>query len=293
MTLAIKQAYPLKMKIRLTERRIKDFYNYFGGQVYISFSGGKDSTVLLDIARNLYPEIEAVFCDTGLEFPEIRDFVKTIDNVTWIKPKLPFTKVIEKYGWPIVSKEQSQYIYQYRTAKSQKTKDTRLNGNKWGQGKISLKWRYLLDAPFKISDKCCDILKKNPAKKFEKQSGKKPIIGTMASESAHRQSLYIKHGCNSFNSKRPTSKPLSFWLDKDIWEYITLKKIDYSKIYNMGYTRTGCMFCLFGHHMALKNNHDKLKLMKETHNNQYEYCMKNLGMKEVLDWYPEKKDNGE
>ena len=73
---------PLWMKIKYSERRIINWYEHFWGEVYVSFSGGKDSTVLLHLARKLYPEIPAVFIDTGLEYPEIRDFVKTIDNVT-------------------------------------------------------------------------------------------------------------------------------------------------------------------------------------------------------------------
>lgn len=95
----------LNAKIDMTERRIMDWYDYFGGKVYISFSGGKDSTVLLDIARKLYPDIQAVFCDTELEYPEIRKFVKGYDNVLWLRPKMRFDEVIKKYGYPIISKE--------------------------------------------------------------------------------------------------------------------------------------------------------------------------------------------
>lgn len=76
-----------------------------------SFSGGKDSTVLLHIARELYPNIKAVFCDTGLEYPEIRQFVKTFDNVDWLRPKMGFKQVCEKYGFPLISKEVSECVY--------------------------------------------------------------------------------------------------------------------------------------------------------------------------------------
>lgn len=99
------QALPLNLKIAKTQNRIREWYNYYGGEVYVSFSGGKDSTVLLDIVRGLYPDIDAVYVDTGLEYPELRDFVKTIDNVTWLKPKKNFKSVIQEYGYPIVSKE--------------------------------------------------------------------------------------------------------------------------------------------------------------------------------------------
>lgn len=92
------QSYPLSVKIEMTKHRIREWINRFGEDgVYISFSGGKDSTVLLDLVRKDYPNVEAAFVDTGLEYPEIREFVKQFDNVTWLKPKMNFKKVIEKY----------------------------------------------------------------------------------------------------------------------------------------------------------------------------------------------------
>lgn len=106
------QAAPLSVKIALTKDRIREWVNQYGEDgVYVSFSGGKDSTVLLTIAREMYPDIKAVFVDTGLEYPEIRDFVRTWDNVEWLKPKLTFKQVIEKYGYPFISKEVSERVY--------------------------------------------------------------------------------------------------------------------------------------------------------------------------------------
>jgi PP-loop superfamily ATP-utilizing enzyme len=126
---------------------------------YISFSGGKDSTVLLHLARQIYPNIPAVYIDTGLEFPEVREFALSQANIIKLVPKMNFKQVIEAYGYPVVSKEQAAFIQEYRDTKSEKLKDIRWNGNKYGRGKISKKYRYLVNAPFKISDKCCDILK--------------------------------------------------------------------------------------------------------------------------------------
>ena len=105
------QALPLDIKIAKTQARIREWVNHYGVDgVYVSFSGGKDSTVLLDIARKMYPEIEAVFVDTGLEYPEIRKFVKTFDNVTIIRPEMLFVDVIKNYGYPFISKEESERI---------------------------------------------------------------------------------------------------------------------------------------------------------------------------------------
>lgn len=106
------QSMPLNIKVRMTQNRIRGWVDEYGEDgVYVSFSGGKDSTVLLDIVRKMYPGIVAVFVDTGLEYPEIRDFVKTFDNVEWLKPKKTFRQVIEEYGYPFISKEVSERVY--------------------------------------------------------------------------------------------------------------------------------------------------------------------------------------
>ena len=107
------QSLPLEMKIKMTKRRIRDWYEHYNGNVYVSFSGGKDSTVLVDIVRRLcgYKDVPLVFVDTGLEYPEIREFVKTFENVEWLKPKMNFKSVIQQYGYPFISKEVSECVY--------------------------------------------------------------------------------------------------------------------------------------------------------------------------------------
>lgn len=288
------QKLRLERKIGITQARIAEWYNHWQGQVYIAFSGGKDSTVLLDLVRKLYPDVKAVFSNTGLEFPEIVEFVKTFDNVDIIRPKMPFNKVIKKYGYPVISKEQSAYIYEYRNSKSQKLKDLRLNGNSKGNFKISNKWKYLINAPFKISDKCCDVLKKEPAETYEKETGKKPFVATLAEESNLRMSNYLKYGCNAFENKRPISKPLSIWTEQDILEYIDIFKLPIAKVYGellkddngkyylTGEKRTGCMFCMYGCHLEKEPN--KFQRLAKTHPKIYDYCINKLKLGEVLEF---------
>ena len=108
------QALPLWRKIAITQTRIMEWYFKFKGQVYVSFSGGKDSTVLLHIARRCFPDIEAIFCDTGLEYPEVRQFAKSFDNVRTIRPKLRFDEVIKEYGYPFIGKEVAERVYNAR-----------------------------------------------------------------------------------------------------------------------------------------------------------------------------------
>ena len=287
------QNYPLELKIMKTEQRIREWVSYYGLEgVYVSFSGGKDSTVLLTIAREIYPNIKALYIDTGLEYPEVKEFVKTWDNVDIIRPKMSFKEVINKYGYPVISKEQSQYIHQYRNAKSEKTKKTRLEGNKWGRGKISNKWLYMIDAPFKISDQCCNIMKKSPAKIYEKENNVVPIVGTLAEESALRTSHYVKSGCNAFDSKRPKSTPLGFWTNQDILQYIKEYNIKIPSVYGdivevegklktTGCDRTGCIYCAYGCHLEEENRFLRLE---QTHPKLHQYCMEDLGMKDILNY---------
>lgn len=276
-----RQAMPLWMKEEYTKNRIIQWYEYWNGNVYVSFSGGKDSTVLLHQVRKLYPEVSAVFSDTGLEYPEIRKFVKTIDNVIWVRPKIGFKDVLTKYGYPVGSKEISHKIYQIRHTKSDMLRNKRLYGDCNGNGKVSEKWKILIKAPFEVHDECCSVLKKNPINIYERISGLKPYVGTMASDSTLRKTNYLKHGCNAYNG-RQASTPMAFWLESDIWDYIHKYNLPYSKIYDLGYSRTGCMFCMFGIHLEKEPN--RFQLMKITHPKQYDYCMNVLGISKVLEY---------
>lgn len=296
--LRILQNYPLEMKIERTKQRIREWIDYYGENgTYISFSGGKDSTVLLDIVRSIYPNVEAVFINTGLEYPEIYKFVKTFDNVTILKPEMNFKQVINTYGYPVISKENSQYIYEIRHS-TEKMRQRRLYGDSKGRFKLPNKYHYLIDAPFEISNKCCEIMKKRPVKKFERETGKVPILGTMADESSLRQQSYLQHGCNAFESKRPISTPLGFWRQQDILEYIHKNDLKIASVYceviedknllgectysTTGCERTGCIYCLYG--ISHDTTPNRIQRLKKTHPKQYNYCINKLKLGEVLDY---------
>lgn len=109
------QALPLNVKILMTQERIRHWVRYFGEDgVCVSFSGGKDSTVLLDIVRKMYPDVKAVFSNTGLEYPEIQRFVREHENVDVITPEMRFPEVLTKYGYPLIGKEVAEAIYYAR-----------------------------------------------------------------------------------------------------------------------------------------------------------------------------------
>ena len=117
--LAELQALPLERKIQITQTRIIEWYKHYNENVVVSFSGGKDSTVLLHMVRRLYPDVRAVFSNTGLEYPEIQKFVKSFDNVDIVVPKMRFNEVISTYGYPLISKEVAEAIYYARRLRSQ------------------------------------------------------------------------------------------------------------------------------------------------------------------------------
>lgn len=295
--LSTMQAWPLERKIRVTQAKIIEWYLHYKGKVAVSFSGGKDSTVLLDLARRAYPDIRAAFVNTGLEYPEIRAFVKTVPGVVWLRPEMPFHKVIETYGYPVISKKVARRLYYARKGAAwaqMHFEGKNRDGTDSGFAQRFVKWAYLLDAPFLISDQCCNVMKERPLEQFSKESGCFPIIGTMACESERRKRAYLASGCNAYLKTRPSSKSLSFWLEQDILQYLKFTGIPYAsgiygeireekgRLATTGAQRTGCMFCMFGVHLERRPN--RFERMADTHPKLYEYCINRLGCGRVLDY---------
>lgn len=309
------QSLPLEVKVLKTQQRIREWVTHFGVDgVYVSFSGGKDSTVLLHLVRELYPDVEAVFVNTGLEYPEIQRFAKTFDNVRILYPDISFKDVIKVHGYPILSKSIAHKI------------DSGRRGLKWVQkyfdgtattksGKLSVynikKYSPLLDADFYISPKCCDVMKKSPVHNYEKNTGKVPLIATMASESKTRLSSWLRTGCNAFDSEKLISKPMSFWTEQDVLRYIKENSIEIASVYGFVANdfegqlafddcgcklcttecdRTGCIFCGFGAH--LEKGEGRFQRLKRTHPKQYDFCINGGAYDEDGLWKPDSRGLG-
>lgn len=277
-----------KDKLEYTEELIRCWVDSWGeDKVAVSFSGGKDSTVLLDIARRLYPRIPGVFSNTGLEYSEIVSFVKSKENIKIVRPKKPFHKVIDQYGWPVISKKVARFVSDCQRAGPQNIKTVSLRltgvtstGRKCPSQTLSKKWRFMIDAPFKISDRCCEHLKKQPLKNFYKKSGLMPMVGVMKSDSDRRKTMINQHGCNAYDLKYPISYPLANWLEEDIWRYIKDKGLEYCSIYDKGEKRTGCVFCMFG----IMYDKERFLRLKKNSPVQYDFIINKLGANEVLDF---------
>lgn len=331
--LAQMQSLPLQAKIIMTQQRIRQWYEHWEGNVYVSFSGGKDSTVLKHIVDGMYDNVPALFVNTGLEYPEIQRFVKDVKVGRWdcfnsdveiARPEMRFDEVIKKYGYPVVSKEVAKNVYYARRSGETNIHYKKLFGLLTYNGEKSQycsdNWKHLYDADFNISQRCCDVMKKKPAKSYEKTTGRKPIIATMASEGRQRYTAWVRVGCNSFEAKRERSAPLSFWTEQDILHYIKEYNVPYCSVYGdivptseeeqiegqitafdilgdyegtllttTGCNRTGCIFCMFGCHLEKEPN--RFQRLKETHPRQYEYC---IGGGEMVDgkWQPSKEGLG-
>ena len=318
------QSLPLEAKIRMTKQRIRDWYEHWDGQVYVSFSGGKDSTVLKHIVDSMYDDVPSLFVNTGLEYPEIQKFAMSQKNVVTVRPKMRFDEVLKKHGYPVISKDVAQTIgtakynkdtYRYKKAMGTAT-DKHGNSSQYNMPQ----WAFLMDAPFDTSSRCCDVMKKAPIRVYEKETGRIPFIGTMASEGRARMLSWLKSGCNAFDAKKPTSQPMSFWTEQDVLQYIKKYNVPYCSVYGdivpiddeeqldgqmtiyealddydgaklktTGCNRTGCIFCMFGCHLEKEPN--RFQKLKETHPRQYEYCI-NGG--EMVDgkWQPNKEGLG-
>lgn len=367
------QSLPLEAKIRMSEQRIKvwfeswtrfEIYNEvtgktrfatidtrgFGtepplkeneriesavdGQVYVSFSGGKDSTVLADLCARVCREygwtLYLLFVNTGLEYPEIQKFVKVYAEwlrntykievvLSIVRPEMRFDEVVKKYGYPLISKAVAHAVKIARRNPSGKVMQNLFNPENKGRFGF-YKWTFLIDSEIPISEECCNVMKKTPAKKYTKETGRKPLLGTLANESSLRYSSWLKKGCNAFDGKNPSSQPLSFWTEQDILHYIKKYNVPYCSVYgdiqikakkgfeeqvNMidfldcyetedilettGCDRTGCIFCMFGCHLEKEPN--RFQRLKQTHPKQYEYC---IGGGEMVDgkWQPNKEGLG-
>ncbi len=294
----------------MSQARIREWYDHFDGNVYVSFSGGKDSTVLAHLVHDLYPEVPLVFSNTGLEYPEIQTFARKM-GAAIVRPKLMFSEVISKYGYPIISKEVGTTIYEARVhndrhnawIRRNELTGTRINPK---TGELSpfqkTKWLPLArDTQFIISDKCCAVMKKGPTKSYERKTKRVPYIGTLTDESRLRELKWIQHGCNAFDGKRPSSQPMSFWKEQDVLKYIKDKGIEIASVYGdivstdkdgfgydampglecnlrcTGCQRTGCIFCGFGIHLD-KDALTRFQRLAITHPKQYEYSLKGGAM---------------
>lgn len=311
--------------------KIEEWYTAWEGECYVSFSGGKDSTVLAYLVANWlshfknppYP-LTLVFVNTGLEYPEVQRFANeyadwlrkkfprvTVDLIR-LRPKLNIRQVISRFGYPLISKRVSGYVNSARN-NPDSMRAKLLRGEERTIFVSGGTWYSLINAPFKVSDRCCSVMKKGPINHYAAEFGRKAITAEMATESLQRKMQWERTGCNAFQARHPKGKPMSFWTEQDILHFVTDRQIPIASVYGeivasdgendydatlvdgplhcTGCQRTGCMFCGFGAH--LEKRETRFELMKRTHPKHYDFCI-NGGAFDPADglWKPNEKGLG-
>lgn len=310
--LKLMQGYSFERKLQLSKQRVDAWVEWWDYMVYIAESGGKDSKVLTHFIHEYcgYPDIPTVFVNTGLEYDSVREHGIAIASEV-LKPRKNFVQVIKEYGYPIISKEVAQAIYECQKAKAEgkempsyrleKLNGTYIDPKTGTKSNYNMeKYEFLLDAPFRISHMCCKQMKKNPSMEYERRTGRKPFLGLLADESRLRRSKWVKEGCNAFYNDRPTSTPLSFWTEQDILQYIKKYNLEIPSIYGdivqedkdgqydmfnlrlTGEPRTGCVFCLF----SIASDKEKLLRLKKNEPQKYDYVMRGGKFDETGMWIP-------
>lgn len=269
-----RQAWTLPQKIDHSLGVIDQFACHFNRQVYVSFSGGKDSVAMLSLVELIIPNVKSVFVMTGCESPSVCRFIREQQqhhDIEIIRPQKTLKQVFAEYGFPLISKQVSHDIEAVRrNPYCESSRKMLWLGNPYH---IDERWMYLLNEPYQVSNRCCFWLKHQPAKAYERRTGRHPYIGLLASESRQRTLGYVQQGgCNFMKESgknRPRSLPIAIWKDEDVWAYIRDRHLTLPDIYDKGAERTGCMGCGFGVH----NQPDRFDLMRKLWPKWYDLVM--------------------
>lgn len=196
---------------------------------YVSWSGGRCSTVVLHLALKVNPTIRVLFNDTGVEFPETYEFIKKMTkkwnlDLKILKPKTTFWKIVKEYGLPML---RGQY------KDNSKSKDGR--------------------------PMCCQILKEEP---LLRARIKCTITGIRVAESRMRMFAIVQKGqfYKAKTLKRWQYHPIAFWTRKQLLDYVEDNKVPMNKVYEMGQERCGCWPCTgyIGWKESLEKTHPKM-----------------------------------
>lgn len=262
---------------------IRDVINKHGeDKFYLSFSGGKDSTVLHYLINEALPnnKIPRVFCDTGIEYDAIKAFVydlaKTDERITVIKPSRNVKQVLEKDGYPFKSKEHSHMLFTFNNSGLGKSVRIYLGieGYKSRTCPNILRYQFGNNFNLKISDKCCLRLKKEPFRKWEKKHNKTTCItGMMQNEGGQRASVtncIIKDKDGAIKKFHPLLKVND---DFENW-YIETRHIQLCELYYPPYNfnRTGCKGCPYA--LKIQEQLDIMEMLLPNEKQQCEYIWK-------------------
>ena len=219
---------------------------------YISFSGGKDSCVVSKLVDISLPDnrIPRVFCNTGIEYRMIVDFVKSLNDsrIEIIQPRVPIKPMLEKEGYPFKSKNHSECVAVWNKDHNSEWARKYVNHEyNYGDQKcpLILKYQFTEECSLKISDKCCENLKEKPIADWQKRNNRPyGILGLMREEGGRRSGAQCMA---MLNGKLKNFQPLVA-VTKE-WEkwFIDQYDVEICDIYKPPYNleRTGCAGCPF------------------------------------------------
>ena len=219
---------------------------------YLSFSGGKDSTILHYLLDLALPgnRIPRVYMNTGIEYQMITDFVKKLaekdDRFVIIAPSKPIKKMLEEVGYPFKSKEHSLRVNQFNKGKNSNYIKKYISGYDHNGKKSTfvcpkkLLYQFKEIGKYNYSNRCCYELKKKPAHQWGKENNRKIVItGMRAEEGGNRKRL----GCITDNGTKfhPLIKVDDEWEN----EFVEKQNIRLCDLYYppFNFKRTGCKGC--------------------------------------------------
>lgn len=288
------QSLPYEVKVGKAKQRIREFIygcEQLGYNTHVSV-GGLDSITLLCLIRSMNIDIPAVSVSV-LEDKSIIRVHKQL-GVTMLKPLKAKHEILQEEGFPVISKKIATKIMalQDPTEGNATIRHAIITGECGEKGhfatnsamQLPKRWLELFGGyenenegtnykvpPFKVSSKCCEIMKERPCDIWAKENNSKPFLGLMASEGGRRQEALEEHGCNYFGKTTIRSAPFAPFLRNDLLQLALDLDVPIPEIYGRierdpngnlrttGAQRTGCEMCGFGVHMEKRpHRFDKL-----------------------------------
>ena len=243
---------------------------------YISFSGGKDSTVLSHLIDMALPnnQIPRVYINTGIEYSLMVAHVereRELDaRIIVVYPKQNIKAILEQYGYPFKSKEHSYKlgVYQHSKRVTQTVQKYLNDENDFGCPKI-LKYQFDETFELKVSDKCCYKLKKEPSAIWQKENKKTILLTGMrrseGGQRANKDCAVFKDGnLKKFHPLMPINDEFIEW-------FIDENKIELCELYSapFNFQRTGCKGCPYS--LKLQSQLDIMKMFLPNEEKQCEF----------------------